>query len=86
MALGRPIKVKNLIRALTMLGALMFLKGMASGNLVDVHIMVSKYWLPALVLGSGPTQSTKTRLNGSSIAGIGISGATRLHWFGIPVT
>jgi len=41
--------VKNLIRALTMLGALMFLKGMASGNLVDVHIMVSRYWLPALV-------------------------------------
>ena len=38
-----------------MLGVLMFLNGMASGNLVEVHMMVNRYWLPDLVLGSGPT-------------------------------
>ena len=68
-----------------MLGALMFLNGMASGNLVEVHMIVSRYWLPGLVLGNGPTQSTKTRLIGSCIAGIGTGGATWLHWFALPV-
>ena len=45
-----------------MLGVLMFLNGMGSANLVEVHMMVNRYWLPDLVLGSGPTQSTKTWL------------------------
>lgn len=53
----------------------MFVSGMASGNRVDVHMMVSKYWFPDLVLGKAPTQSTNTRLKGSSIAGIGWRGA-----------
>jgi hypothetical protein len=48
-----------------------FLNGIASGNLVDAHIMVNRYWLPDLVLGKGPTQSTIILLNGSSNAGIG---------------
>lgn len=60
---------------LTMVFALIFLSGMASGNLVDVHMMVSKYWFPVLVLGKGPTQSTNTRLKGSSNAEIGWRGA-----------
>ena len=28
---------------------------MASGNRVEAHIIVSQYWFPELVLGSGPT-------------------------------
>ena len=48
----------------------MFLKGMASGNLVEVHIIVNRYWLPVLVFGNGPTQSMSTWLNGSSKAGM----------------
>ena len=48
----------------------MFLNGMASGNLFEVYMMVNKHWLPDLVLGSGPTQSIKTWLNGSSTASI----------------
>ena len=61
--------------------ALIFLRGMASGNLVEAHIIVSKYWLPALVCGSGPTQSIITQLNGSSTTGIGFKGATGIDWF-----
>lgn len=53
-----------------MVFALIFRSGMASGNRVDVHMTVSKYWFPDQVLGKGPTQSS-TRLKGSSIAGIG---------------
>lgn len=61
---------KNLIRALARVFALIFLSSMASGNCVDVYMMVSKYWFPDLVLGKGPTQSTNTRLKGSSSPGI----------------
>ena len=60
----------------------MFLRGMASGNLVEVHMIVSRYWLPVLVFGNGPTQS---RLNGSSKAGIGSSGAGGILLLGFPV-
>ena len=49
----------------------MFLKGIASGNLVEVHIIVSKYSLPDFDYGKGPTQSMRTLLKGSSKAGIG---------------
>ena len=52
----------------------MFLNGIASGNLVAVHITVNKYWFPLLVLGKGPTQSTITLLKGSSITGSGTNG------------
>jgi hypothetical protein len=54
-----------------MVFALIFLRGIASGNLVKIHMIVSKYWIPALVLGKCPTQSTNTRLKGSSKAGMG---------------
>jgi hypothetical protein len=54
-----------------MVFALIFLRGIASGNLVEVHMIVSKYWFPTLVLGKGPTQSINARLKGSSKAGMG---------------
>ena len=53
----------------------MFLRGMASGNLVDAHMMVNKYLFPDLVFGNGPTQSTIILLKGSWTAGVGCSGA-----------
>ena len=76
------MKVKNLISAFTMVGALIFCTGTASGNLVFTHIIVSRYWLPDLVLGRGPTQSTNTLLNDSSVAGIGLKGAGLGFWLG----
>jgi hypothetical protein len=75
MDFGRPTKVKNFVSACTMVLALIFRSGIASGKRVETHIIVSKYWLPRLVLGNGPTQSIIIRLNGSSKAGIGFSGA-----------
>ena len=38
----------------------MFRRGTASGNLVEVHIIVNRYWLPPQVLGSGPTHLNAT--------------------------
>ena len=83
---GNPTNVKNLVKAFTILGAFMFLKGIASGNLVEAHMIVNKYSLPVLVLGRGPTQSIITLLNGSSNAGIGFNGALGIFWFGFPTT
>ena len=40
-----------MVKALTMTFALIFLKGTASGNLLDAHMMVIKYWCPDLFLG-----------------------------------
>ena len=78
--------VKKLIKALEILGAVMLVNGMASGNLVEAHIIVNKYWFLDLVLGNGPTQSIITLLNGSSKAGIGFNGALGICWFGFPTT
>ena len=72
---GRPTNVKNFVIAWTIVLAVMFLKGIASGNRVEAHIIVSKYWLPFLVFGNGPTQSMRILLKGSSNAGIGFRGA-----------
>ena len=47
----------------------MFLKGIAWGNLVEVHKIVSKYSLPDF--DCGPAQSMKIILKDSSKAGIG---------------
>ena len=69
-----------------MVAAHMFFRGMASGNLVEAHMIVSRYWLPVLVLGSGPTQSMSTWLNGSSKAGIGSRGAVGIFWLGFPTS
>ena len=52
----------------------MLVKGMASGNLVEVHIMVKMYWFLDLVFGKGSTQLIL--LNFSSNAGMGLRGAT----------
>ena len=54
-----------------------FLRGLNSGNLIDGHMMVRRYWFPVLVFGSGLTQSTEW-LKGSLIAGIGCSGSLLL--------
>ena len=75
MDLGRPNKVKNFVKALTIVLVLIFLNGIASGNLVEVHITVNMYWLPDLVFGKGPTQSINILLKGSSNTGMGWSGA-----------
>ena len=69
---------------LTTVLAFIFLKGIASGNLVDTSIKVNKYILPAFVLGSGPTTSMSTLGNGGSKAGIGIKGAFSIGLFGLP--
>jgi hypothetical protein len=82
--LGNPKMVKNLVRAFTIVLALIFLKGIASGNLVPAHIIVNKYSFPDFVLGKGPTQSTRILLNGSSNAGIGFKGALGGDWLDFP--
>jgi hypothetical protein len=50
---------------------------MAIKELVEAHIIVSKYIFPYLALGSSLTQSTMTQLKEYSKAGTGRSGATR---------
>ena len=72
--------MKNLVKALTIVFALMFLRGMASGNLVDAHMMVNKYSFPDLVFGNGPTQSIIILLKGSWTAGMGCSGG---FWYSL---
>ena len=62
----------------------MLVKGMASGNLVETHIMGKRYWFLDLVFGKGPTQSIITLLNGFSNAGMGLRGATGIFWFDFP--
>ena len=49
----------------------MFLKGITSGNLEKVHIIVSKYLLSDFDFDKGPTQSITTLLKDASKAGIG---------------
>ena len=49
--------MKNFIRALSIVYVLMLLRGIASGNLVELHIIVNKYSFCDIVLGNGPTQS-----------------------------
>jgi hypothetical protein len=44
---------------------------------VEAHIIISKYILPYVVLGSSLTQSTMTQLKEYSKAGAGRSGVTR---------
>jgi len=52
--------------------------------LMATHMIVSKYWLPDLVFGNGPTQSISTLPNGSSTAGMGFKGALGGCWLGLP--
>lgn len=62
----RHTLVKKLITAFTTFLAEILCSVMASGNLDDTHMMVSKYLLLDLVFGRGPMQPTITQLNGSS--------------------
>ena len=81
---GSPKSVKKLISTYTILGALIFQRGKASGNRVFPHIIAKRYWLPSRVLGSGPTQSIITWENGSPATGMGFKGATAGFWLGFP--
>ena len=78
--------MKNVIKALEIVTALIFLSGIASGNLVEAHMTVSMYSFPVLVLGKGPTQSTITLEKGSPKAGIGFNGATGGSNWCLPTT
>ena len=51
-----------------------------------LHMMVSRYLLPALVLGNGPTQSMIASQKGSPQTGMGLRGATEIGLFGLPTT
>ena len=44
--------MKNLTKALTIVLVFIFLKGIASGNRVEAHIIVKGYSLPDLVFGN----------------------------------
>ncbi len=70
-----PNCVKNLVKALIMTWDNIFLKGIASRNLVEVHMIVNRSLFKDFVFGMGLKQSIITLLNGSSIAGTGFSGA-----------
>ena len=54
------------------------LKGIGFGVRVEAHIIVSKYWLPSFVFGSGPIQSIITW------TGNGFRGADGGFWLGLP--
>ena len=69
MNFGSPTKVNNLIKAFTIVRALIFLTGITSEKRVDEHMIVNKYSLPILVFDNGPTQSIITLLKGSSVVG-----------------
>ena len=56
----------------------MTLSGIASGNLIALHIIVRMYLFPILVLGSGHTQSISIGSNGSPVVGMGFNGAGRI--------
>ena len=62
----------------------MALRGMASGNLELVHIIVNKYRFPDFVLGKRPTQSIITRSKGLSLMVMGLSGAITMPGLGFP--
>ena len=64
----------------------MLVKGMASRNLVEVQIMVKRYWFLDLDFGKGLTQSIITLLNGSSNAGMDFSVATGIILVWLPCT
>ena len=42
-------------KAFEIFGAVVLVKGMVSGNLVEAHIMVKRYCFLDLVFGKGPT-------------------------------
>lgn len=83
---GNPKVEKNLIKAFTSVLALNVHNEAASGTHLAAHIMVTRYWWPAIVLGKGPTQSIMKCSNSSPSTGIRCVGARGITWFGFPVT
>ncbi|MED6243981.1 hypothetical protein ATANTOWER_032689 [Ataeniobius toweri] len=71
---GKPNNEKNIVRAFTTTGVVIFRTGKTSGNRVDAHITVTENLFPALVLRNRPTQSINTRSKGSETAGMGCNG------------
>ena len=65
-----PTSEKDLIGAITIPVAVIFLRGIASGNLVALHIIVNKYRLPDVIFVKGQTQSKSTLIKGYLIASI----------------
>ena len=82
--LGEPHKCKEFFKCFDYSVGSDIPKGIASGNLVTVYIIVNRLVFPDLVLGKGPTQSTSIQLNCSSTGGIGFSRATGGFWLGFP--
>ena len=85
MVRGNPTFTKKFIMASTIFLVVIDFSGIASGNLAVAHIDVWRYLFPAFVCGSGPTQSIKTLLKGSSAVGIGFIGAGGIFWLSLPV-
>ena len=78
--------MKKITKAFDTVLALMFFRGIASGNRVVLHMMVKIYSHPDLVLGSLPTQSIMTLVKASSATGIGWGGAGWASWLGLAIT
>ena len=72
---GRPNEKKNFVMACAIDLAVVTQRH-GFGKRVTAPTMVSRYWLPDFVLGSGPTQSAITCSNGSPTAGMGCNGAS----------
>ena len=69
--LGRPNSVKKITNTFYTVVTLMFLRGIAPGNRVVLHIMVKIYSHSDLVLGSLPAHSVMTGVKAVSATGIG---------------
>ena len=84
--LGKPYKllVGSRTSSLPLMTAVMLVKGMASGNLDEAHIMVKRYWFLDLIFGKGPTQSIISLQNGSSNAGMSLRRAAGIFWLWFP--
>lgn len=80
----RPKTEKPFVTDFTTTGKIWFPIGIASENLVDVHITINKKLWWAFLWGFiGPTQSNKARSDGTPTAGMGYIEWDRIVWFGL---
>lgn len=73
---GKPKEEKNLVKAFIKELEVILRSGIASGNRVAAHIIVSRYLSPLFVFGKGPTQSIITLSKGTPVTGIGCRAAS----------
>lgn len=73
---GNPKVEKNLVRALIRELVVILRSGIASGNQVAAHIIVSRYSFPLFVFGNGPKQSMITLSKRTPVTGIGCKGTS----------